>query len=78
MCHACGSCDFLHVRLRLACSEEVSSDNQRVASLQAAAGNPVLKAALTTGALSLAGDLLAQTFTIRRQQVNLGHPPSPL
>lgn len=32
-------------------------------------GNPWLKAAITTGSLSLAGDLLAQAFIRRHQSV---------
>ena len=36
---------------------------------QIAAGNPLLKAALTTGVLAMAGDVLAQTFIRRRQLV---------
>ncbi len=37
--------------------------------MQPGVGNAVLKAALTTGALSLAGDLLAQSFTQRHGKV---------
>jgi hypothetical protein len=36
---------------------------------QAGLGSPWLKAALTTGALTLAGDVLAQTLTQRSAQV---------
>ena len=35
------------------------------------AGNPLLRAALTTGALAMAGDVLAQAFIRRRQHVRV-------
>ncbi len=37
--------------------------------MQPGVGNAVLKAALTTGALTIAGDLLAQSFTHRHGKV---------
>ncbi|CAL8463749.1 g3283 [Coccomyxa elongata] len=47
------------------CQPRKASSSSSSSTVQPGVGNAVLKAALTTGALSLAGDLLAQSFTQR-------------
>ena len=71
------SANCLHAWLMRNVDKSGHSNDSGMHSCQAGLSNPWLRAAITTGSLSLAGDLLAQGLIRRHQSVSICTAPLP-